>query len=72
MHVNAFQNFVNNQVYFEAYTPTKPSPFPSTSDDVDELMDGYTFRYGSYIYVVDECTVYMWDGTTFVKQEKGD
>ena len=69
LHVNAFQTFINDQVYFEAYTPTKPT-FPTNSNDVEELPDGYTFRYGSYIYVVDEVAVYMWNGTTFVKQAK--
>ena len=70
LHVNAFQTFPNNQIYFEAFTPIKPATFPNTSTDVEELMDGYTFRYGSYIYVVDEVTVYMWDGSQFVEQSK--
>lgn len=72
LHVNAFQTFINNQIYFEAYTPTKPATFPETSTDIEELMDGYEFRYGSYIYVVDEVTVYMWNGSAFVKQAKED
>lgn len=70
LHVNDFKIYLDKGIYFEGYTQTKPANFPQTSDDVEELPNGYSFRIGSYIYSVDEVTVYMWDGVNFVAQAK--
>lgn len=39
-------------VYFEAFLTSPPSPLPKTSDDVEELQDGYDFEAGSYFFCV--------------------
>lgn len=70
MQVNDFKLLLNGEVFFTAYTPDAPTTFPVNSDDVPELPNGYTFRYGSWIYVVNTMTIYMWNGESFVAQSK--
>lgn len=68
MQTNDFKLFTNKEVYFEAYATTAPTTFPATSDDIEDLPDGYEFRLGSWIYVMDTEEVYMWNGEEFALQ----
>lgn len=69
MQISHFDLFPQKKVYFNGYVKTAPQTFPSDSDDIEELPDGYEFRLGSWIYAIDAHEVYMWDGTQFVSQK---
>lgn len=54
----------NGRVYAGMFFPSTPETFPSTSDDVPDLADGYKFETGSYVYVVQTGVIYMYDATS--------
>lgn len=71
MQISDFEFYPNKQVFFNAYVDSKPDTFPATSNDIDELPDGYVFRVGSWIYVVNIHELFMWNGSQFVSQKEG-
>lgn len=60
----------NGKVYAGMFYPEAPDPFPTSSDDVPDIVSGYGFETGSYIYSVTEVKLYMYDADsqTWVEQ----
>lgn len=58
----------SKEVSAQMYIPVVDT-IPTSSDDVDELPDGYDFRYDSYIFETSTEKIYWWNGTTFAAKE---
>lgn len=54
----------NGTVYAGIFYPDTPDPFPTSTNDVPDIEDGYGFGTGSYIYVVSDGKLYMYDAKT--------
>lgn len=54
----------NGRVYAGIFYPDTPDPFPTSTDSIPDIEDGYGFETGSYIYVVSEVKLYMYDKKT--------
>lgn len=51
----------DGKVYIGSFVAKQPDTFPQNSDDVPDIKDGYEFYPGSYIYVVENGKIFMWD-----------
>lgn len=49
------------RMYAEIYIDEQPGIFPSSSDDIPDIKNGYRFTTGSILYVVNAGDVYMYN-----------
>lgn len=58
MYVKTMKIVNDESIYVEMKSDNLPSPFPATTNAVEQLPNGFKFATGSSIYVVDTDEVY--------------